>query len=841
MRSTHLFLTAVLFFVAIIPAVAQTGEKSAAAQNEGRSGASPSSARVSGSVGDAKGQPVESATISLLLAGDSSKVQQTATDKSGHFRLDHVPAGKYLIAVSSVGFRKSYSVGFELGASANRTLPPIVLTAAAGDLQAFAVVAKKPFIEMKADKMVINVDASPSNAGSSAMDVLEKSPGVTLDKDDNISLKGKQGVTIMIDNKPTYLSATQLASYLRSLPASAIDQIELMTNPSARYDAAGNSGIINIRTKKNKMKGFNGNVNLTYNQGVYPKPSGSVNLNYRNGKANFFLNGGYSNFEGFQQLDIGRKYLDQDGKTINSIFSQTTTMHFRNPGFNLKFGMDYYLTNKTTVGFVVSGFSNKENMNSISTIQLQDPSKILDSVVYSPSTNNTNWKNGSVNLNFRHTYDSTGRELTADMDYVRYSSVSDQYFDNLTYAPNSTLLNESILTGHLPSAINIYTFKTDYTRPLAHGYKLETGIKLSYVNTDNTADYYNRVNKIDIVDTTKTNHFLYRENINAAYATINKQFKKLAVQIGVRAENTNYSGHQLGNGQSTTINRDSSFSRSYVSLFPTAYLTYTVNDKNQLTLNYGRRIDRPAYQDLNPFLFYLDQYTYQAGNPYLQPQFTHNVELSHTYRQFLTTTLNYSYTQGFFSETFEQSGQATIVRNGNIGSRQNAGISVSAQLHPAKWWTAILYSNLNYSQFNGILYGEPLNVSAATLLLNVNNQFMIHGGWSGEISGFYRTKGVEGQIVIYPMGQASAAISKKILKDKASLKLAVRDIFYTNHPHGYINFQQTEATFQNRRDSRQVALTFSWNFGKPLKGMSNGNRHNGAGDEESRVRTGGNN
>jgi len=835
MRNTYFILTFSLLLFASIPSIAQSGGDAAGQPTKAKSGA-----KVTGNIGDAGGQPIESATVTLLHASDSSRVRQTATDKGGHFRFDRLQPGKYLVAVSSVGFQRAWSVPFELEAATSRTLPPMVLINTAGSLKAFAVVAKKPFIEQKADKMIINVDASPSNAGSTAMDVLEKSPGVTLDKDDNISLKGKQGVTIMIDNKPTYLTATQLASYLRSLPASAIDQIEIMTNPSAKYDASGNSGIINIRTKKNRMKGFNGNATLTYSQGVYPKPSGSLNLNYRNGKANFFLNGGYADFEGFQELIIGRKYLDQDGKTINSIFSQTSTMHFRNPGLNLKFGMDYYVTKKSTLGFVVSGFSNQEHMRSTSTIQLQDPSKILDSVVYSPSTNNTSWKNGSVNLNFRHTYDSAGRELSADLDYVRYSSVSDQYFDNLTYAPNMALLDENVLTGHLPSSVNIYTFKTDYTRPLAHDYKLETGFKLSYVNTDNTADYYNQVNKIDMVDTTKTNHFLYRENLNAAYVTMTKQYKKWTVQLGLRAENTNYNGHQLGNGQAVTINRDSSFSRSYVSLFPTAYFTYTVNDKNQLTLNYGRRIDRPAYQDLNPFLFFLDQYTYQAGNPYLQPQFTHNVELSHTYRQFLTTTLNYSYTQDFFSETFEQSGQATIVRNGNIGSRQNAGVSVSAQLRPARWWTAILYSNLNYSKFDGYLYGEPLHVSAGNLLLNMNNQFMLHGGWSGEISGFYRTRGVEGQVVVYPMGQASAAIAKKILKDKASLKLAVRDIFYTNHPHGYLNFQQTEATFQNRRDSRQVALTFSWNFGKPLKGMSNSRHQNGAGEEESRVRTGGN-
>jgi hypothetical protein len=799
-----------------------------------------SSGKLAGAARDAKVQPDESATITLLNAADSAKVRSTATDKAGQFVFDHVPAGKYLIMATSVGFNTLYSPAITLSKEgSSRNLSPLVLTSTATSLKEFAVVAHRPFIEQKADRMVVNVDASPTNAGSSAMDVLEKSPGVTLDKDDNISLKGKQGVTIMIDGKPTYLSSTQLASYLRSLPASALDQIELMTNPSAKYDAAGNSGIINIKTKKNKLKGFNGNLNLTHTQGIYPKPSGSLNLNYRDGKANFFLNAGYARWEGFQHLSITRKYLDEGTNTVNSIFSQETEIHFTNPSMNLKFGMDYYLSDKTTIGFVVSGFQNKEQNRSTSNISLLDPKYTLDSIVYSPSTNNTTWKNGSVNLNFRHSFDSAGRELTADLDYVRYSSVSDQYFDNITYAPNKTQLGETVLTGDLPSAINIYTLKTDYTRPLPKGYKLETGIKLSYVNTDNNANYFNLLNNVPEVDTTKTNHFLYKENINAAYVNMTRQIKKFSIQLGLRAENTNYSGHQLGNGLSV-INRDSSFSRSYVNLFPTAYISYSANDNNVFSINYGRRIDRPAYQDLNPFLFFLDQYTYQAGNPYLQPQYTNNVELTHTWRHFLNTTLNYSYTTGFFSETFQQSGQATIVRNGNIGSRQSAGIAVSAQVKVAKWWTSILYSNLNYNKFSGFLYGENINVDATTLLLNVNNQFNFPHGWAGELSGFYRTKGVEGQIVVDPMGQTSAAISKKILKDKASLKLAIRDMFYTNKVSGYINFQQTEATFRNVRDSRQIAMTFTWNFGKPFKGTG-GRRHSGAGDEESRVKSGGNN
>lgn len=824
MRPLLTFLTA-LFLIATIPALAQTAPGT-----------------IDGTIRDEKGQGIEAVTITLLHAKDSARFKQTVTDKAGHFAFDQLPAGKYLVSASSVGYGTKYSPAVALSASGNtHTLPPLVLAAASTSLQSVAVVGKRPPIEQKADRTIINVDASPSNAGSTAMDVLEKAPGVTLDKDDNISLKGKQGVTIMVDGKPTYLSASQLADYLRSLPASAIDQIELMTNPSAKYDAAGNSGIINIKTKKNKLKGFNGNLNLTHTQGVYPKPSGSLNLNYRNGKFNFFLNAGYSHWEGFQELKITRKYLDGDAaQTVNSIFTQTTTMHFINPEANLKFGMDYYLTPKTTLGFVVSGFHNNENTSSSSNIQLLDPQYAVDSIVQSPSTNHTTWKNGSANLNFRHQYDSAGRELTADLDYVRYSSISNQYFNNTTFNPDMKELGQTILTGNLPSTINIYTFKSDYTRPLAKGYKLETGVKFSYVNTDNTARYFNLVNNIPEVDTTKTNSFLYRENINAAYATMTKQLGKWSVQAGLRLENTNYSGHQLGNGL-TVINNDSSFTRSYTNLFPTLYLTYQASEKNQFTLNYGRRIDRPAYQDLNPFLFFLDQYTYQAGNPYLQPQFTQNVELSHTYHQFLTTTLNYSYTKNFFTETFQQSGQATIVRNGNIGSRQNAGVSVSAQVPVVKWWTAILYTNVNYNKFTGILYGQNIDVSATTLLLNINNQFNFSHGWAGELSGFYRTKGVEGQVIVDPMGQASAAVSKKILKDKASLKLAIRDILYTNQVHGYIDFQDTDATFHNRRDSRQVAMTFSWNFGKPFKGASGPKRNTGAGEEEGRVKTGGNN
>jgi hypothetical protein len=377
----------------------------------------------------------------------------------------------------------------------------------------------------------------------------------------------------------------------------------------------------------------------------------------------------------------------------------------------------------------------------------------------------------------------------------------------------------------------------DYTHPLKKGAKLETGVKSSYVNTDNAANYFNLAGMNWQIDYDKTNRFQYKENINSAYINLSKQYKKLGVQAGLRFENTNYKGHQLGNAQKP----DSSFRNNYNSLFPTVFLSYAVNEKHQFGLNAGRRIDRPAYQDLNPFLFFLDNYTYQSGNPFLKPQYTLNLEFSHTYKGFLNTTLNYSRTKNFFTETFEQSGYATIVRNGNIGICQNAGISVGAQVDVRKWWSASLYGNYNYNSFKGELYGEPISVNASNILFNVSNQFKFNKGWSAELSGFYRTKGIDGQIQIDQLGQMSAGISKQVLKGKGSVRMNVRDIFYTSWAKGNINFQRTEASFKNKRDSRVASISFTYRFGKPIKGPQNNRKKGGADDEQNRVKAGGNN
>jgi iron complex outermembrane receptor protein len=796
---------------------------------------------VKGTVHEENNGQVEAASISLFKGTDTLAYKNTVTDKEGKFSFSAIQAGTYHIRASAVGHGTMNGAGFTIISGTKIfELPIFNLKKQNNELQSVSIVAKKPFIEQKSDRILVNVDASPANAGTSVMDVLEKSPGVSVDKDGNISLKGKQGVTIMIDNRPTYMSGAQLAIYLKSLPSSAIDQLEIMSNPSAKYDAAGNSGIINIKTKKNKAKGFNGSTTLTYTQGEYAKPGGSMNLNYRENKFNFFFNGGYTYWQGFQELDINRNYLNPGTKEINSIFTQNTHMKFLSPEINLKLGADYFVDSKTTLGIVISGYQNNETDNSNSNIALKNANNVTDSLVQSIGNIHGKWTNGTVNLNFRRQFDSSGRELSADADYIYYKSGSNQLFQNYTYDPNMKPLTANTLSGDLPSTINIYSFKTDYTHPFQNDFKLEAGLKTSFVSTDNKANYYDVSGNDYNPDTTKTNYFVYHENINAVYFNLTKKYKKWNFQAGLRVENTNYDGHQYGNIY-TVNNNDSSFKKSYINAFPTAYMSYDLNDKNTFNINFGRRIDRPDYGDLNPFLFFLDEYTYQAGNPYLQPQISTNIELSHTYHNMLTTTLNYSNTQNFFAETFQQEGHATIVRRGNIGRRENTGIAVSLNMPLTKWWNTTIYVNVNYNHFIGELYVEPLDVNAVQGMGNMTNMFKFTHGWTAELSGWYRTSGIEGQIYIQPLGQTSAAIAKQIMKEKASLKLGLRDIFYTQQVRGTIDFQQTEATFHNSRDSRQLSLTFTYRFGKAIKGAQN-NRHSGGADDESnRLKKGGNN
>ena len=794
---------------------------------------------ISGTVADGGDQKIiDAATVSLFKAKDSLLYKINLTDKSGYFLFEQVPFGKYYILATSTGHLQTYSPVMEINNSSIVSAGILQLTNNVKTLKEVTVAAKKPFIERKIDRTVINVDAAITNAGTTAMEVLEKSPGVTVDKDGNISLKGKQGVMIMMDGRPSYLSGQELANLLKNMPSSAIDQIEIMTNPSAKYDAAGNSGIINIKTKKNKMKGLNGNLSTSIIQGKFTKTNNSLNLNYRTGKVNLFGNYSYSYWHGYENLYILRNFRNTVTKNLETVFDQQSNMQHSSQVHNVKLGLDFYANKKTTAGFVFSGFINPSRNNGANTTLLENPQKVVDSIVVADNSEKGKSNNLSVNFNLHHSFDSTGKEFTVDLDYLTYYQAKNQFFENSYLNPDySQRRPEGQLKGTLPARVNIYSAKTDFTFPLKKTAKIETGLKSSYVTTDNDALYQNNTPAGYVTDEGKTNHFIYKENINAAYINYSRQIKKWGVQAGLRAENTNAQGHQVGN----STRPDSSFTKNYVNLFPTVYISYEANKKNTFSINYGRRVDRPAYQDLNPFYYFLDEYTYEVGNTLLQPQFTDNIELSHTYNGFLTTTINYSKTNDVFTDVLKQitSERKTFQTKENIASRTNMGLAVSAYFPVTKFLTTNIYSNVVHDNYKGALDGGYLNVNSTTFFANISNQLKFKKGWSAEISGFYRSKGIESQIIIDPLWRLDAGLQKEVLKNKGTLKLSIRDIFASQNFTGYVKYQDIDVFVKNRHDNRTASLTFSYRFGKPLQNQQR-RKTGGASDEQNRVKTGGN-
>jgi iron complex outermembrane recepter protein len=790
--------------------------------------------KIKGTVKDQGQKAATSATVALLKAKDSTVVKMSATAADGSFSFDGIAEGKYLVMVTAVGAAKTYSPGFDINAVQNAiSLNTIQLTASAKSLSGVTVVSKRPMIEQKIDRTIVNVDAAVTNVGSTALEVLEKSPGVTVDKDGNIGLKGKQGVVVMVDGKPSYLSGPDLANLLRAMQASQLDQIEIMTNPSAKYDAAGNAGIINIKTKKNKIKGFNGNVSVGYGQGVYPKTNEGINLNYRNGKLNVFGSYNHSFRKNFQELLILRNFRDKTTKNIVSVFDQNSYIIKENENHSLKLGMDYFANKKTVLGIVLTGFSSPSDENAFTDTDIMNNTGTLQSKTKTFNTTENRWKNFTGNINFKHTFDSTGREITADLDYATYRSAAQQNLNNHYYdkSGSSTFPSDTLL-GNLPVMINIYSAKVDYSHPLTKDTKIEAGFKTSFVKTDNNAQYDSLLNNVRVRDIGRSNHFLYEENINAAYVNFNKQLsKKWGLQLGARVENTNAKGTQLTTGEK--------FNRQYTQLFPTAFVSYAASEKNQFSFSYGRRIERPDYEDMNPFFHFLDRYTYQAGNPNLQPQFSHNIELTHSFRGAITTTLNYTKTTDIIQDVIEQDAlkNETFVRKSNIASQDNIGIAVNVYLPLKKWWTINVYTNGYRNHFTGIVNGEPIDVNGVTAVVNMSNQFSLSKGWNAELSGFYRSRGVEGVLIAQPMGQLSFGVTKSVLKKKGTLRLNVRDFLRIQQFRGYARYADVDATIKNRWDNRVVNIGFTYRFGKNTAGQPR-KRTTGASAEQGRVKVG---
>jgi hypothetical protein len=780
-----------------------------------------------GRIMNKENQPVISASISLLKAKDSSEAGFSLSDKEGKFRFENLPPDSFFLSVSHVGFVRTTTAKL-IVKQGEFVLPVIILQPEKETaLQEVVVSAKKPFIEQQIDRTVVNVDALITATGTNALELLEKAPGVIVDQNGNISLKGKSGVLVLIDDRPTYLSAADLATYLRSVPSSSIEKIELMTNPPSKYDAASAAGVIIIRTKKLKTRGFNGVISSSVGEAVYARTSHSLNLNYRSGPMNVFGNFSYNLQNNWRRLEMERQYFSGSG-TIESVFSQVHSFKTRRESPYLKAGLDYDLSRRTTAGLVFTGsFSNTSEWRPVTT-QIFDSALQLDSLIAADNKSKSNFSSKSLNLNLRHRFDSTDRQLSVDLDYVNYGSGNTPEFINSSYDGQQQFKYREIQTADLPATISIYSAKADYQHTTRRAIRIETGLKTSYVDADNEARYFFIQNGEAVSDINKTNHFLYRENIRAAYLSASRDFKRLALKAGLRFENTWLKGHQLGNSQKP----DSSFSQNYSQLFPTAYISYKLDStgKNTFSFSYGRRIRRPYYQDLNPFIFLQDKFSWFAGNPYLKPQYLQNLELSWHFKSRLTVTLMYNYATNLQKEIIEQAGDIFISRTGNIGRRIFMGISTNATLKPFKFWTSNIYSELVNNRDKAMIASNALQRNTLYWYVNANNQFAFEKGWSAELSGFFITDNTDAQFRKEYVWVLNAGIQKKLLKNKFTVKLTATDLFRSLEPRGTItDVTGTNARFHNYFDSRAIIAGLSYSFGKSFK---TSRRNSGSVDEE---------
>jgi len=788
---------------------------------------------IQGRVSSTGHKPVVFASINIKKINSDKIIQSTLTDSAGYFQLKISQKGDYQISISSIE-TLPFSIKVSLGEQQNITLPEVTLPPIVNNLKEVVIAGKKVYMEQRLDRTIINVGALISNDGANALEVLEKSPGVVVDGNGNISFKGKSGVTVFIDGKPTYLSGNNLSSYLKSLPSSALDQIELMDNPPAKYDAAGNSGVINIKTKKSKAQGFNGAFSSSLGQAHYTQNSESLNLNYRVNKINFFSNASYNLNQNYRKLDLDRNYFNNNGN-LNSVFEQTQYIKSRTHAINLKLGMDYYSSPKTTWGIVFIGSASPGKTDNPSINQLLNQNRQIDSIITADNKSKNRFYNTGVNLNYSHQFDSLGKQLTFDLDYLNYNSRIDQSFINQSFSSNGMLANIQTISSNLPTNINIWSAKADYSHPLGKDAKLEAGIKSSYVNTDNEANYFNQINETLTTNYNLTNHFLYKENINAVYANFTKKFKRLSLQLGLRAENTNAKGNQIGN----PTRQDSSFVRNYTNLFPTAYFSYKLDTlgTNVLIASYGRRIRRPYYQDLNPFITISDKFTYSSGNPFLKPQYSDNYKLSYNYKSIFTVALYYNRISDIQNEVIRQEGNIFIDGTGNIGRATFLGASVNIGLQPNDWWFFNTYIQVFRNNFKGQLFSTYLDQSSTFGELNLTSQFTLPKGWSAEISGFYITERVNGQFINYANGQLNAGIQKKIFNNKGSIKFNARDILKTYRADGLTNFiPNATSSFRNRFNSQVFTLGFTYNFGGP-SGAEKKRKTGSADIEKDRIKT----
>ncbi|MBK9336633.1 MAG: TonB-dependent receptor [Lewinellaceae bacterium] len=793
--------------------------------------------KITGAITDADGEAQGFTTVTLLATADSALVKGALSDEQGRFEFENIPPGRYFVRTQLLGYRPADSAPFDFGA-ADIVLPTLTPAPLSQELQEVTVVAQKSLIEVQADKLVFNVDASPTNTGLNALELLRKSPGVSLDQNDNISLKGRQNVMVQINGKLTPMTGQDLAQFLRSLTSNDIEAIEIIATPGAKYDAEGNAGIINLRLKKDKRLGTNGSVNLGLYQGITTKGDASVSVNHRDRKLNLF--GSASMFRG--RWD---NFMHLDNRVGDRRFNQKNNSYWFARPSNARIGADYSPNSKHTFGaLVTAGYFVPNNWSRARTELGSLSENRVDSLLIAENEGSMrNW-NSNINLNYKFA-DTLGNELNIDADYGIFrdsNTVLNQNF--YRDAENVTTFGTAAYRMNMPRDIDIRSVKADYERafPLFgenKDSKFGAGAKYSDVATDNTFNFFNVVDQIENFDIDRSNTFEYRERIAAGYVNGSTKLGKFSLQLGLRAEHTDIRGDLIAYKPVDNKTVDT----AYLALFPSAALGYSLSDNHQLNLTYRRSIDRPRYQDLNPFEFRMDELSFRRGNPFIRPQFTHTVELGWTLFQRVNVSANYAQTRNAFANVTDQETdpvtgrQRFFIQVRNLATRDNIGFSLNTPIPVAKWWNG----NLNFWYNQSIIKADYGGDRIIDLKVGgggfwTQQTFTLSKTLSAEVSGWFNWGGLWGAFVNRPQGVMDIGFTKRLWDGNGTFRLSFTDVWRTARWSSYTEIGTLYIDANGRWEGQQLKANFTYRFGN--NNIQGSRRRATAAEEESKRASG---
>ena len=750
-------------------------------------------------------EPIEFAGIAIKAPGTDAIIKSAMTDSAGKFVLDHVSTGNYELECSYIGYKKKT---LSINLSKDKPwiqLSNITLASSAKRLAETVILAEKPVIKFEAGKMTFDVAKSSTDGGETIMESLQKIPGVSVSQDGDVTVKGKSGIRYLVDGKPSPLADANPEAFMKSISAKNIDKIEVITSPSAKYDASGGGAVINIILKKGKLEGMNGSVSAGVGT-VFDKGNTSANINYKKGKFNLFANAYYRNettsYEGSEQraVNVGN---------VISQFNSSNSGYNHNESGGGRAGLDYYIDKYHTFTYSFSGNYNTGTNANTGTQTIDDPTDPTLSLRRFGNSSGYNSMNFSNNLSYRQTWDSA--EHTWTIDLIHSINKDDKTGLNTSLAYDS--LNNQIDSLNFYKRTNNggfnqnFILKTDYSIPLHRLHaKIETGFKEELNLHNNYNNVYSNMETPQLLDTLQSNNLGYTQNVVAAYVIYTGSIKKFSYTGGLRWENT------------TMYSQLSHVDQNYTNLFPSGSLGWRFSDNHNISFSYSRRIDRPSFWMLNSTISYSSPYSVWQGNPELQPSFSNNLELGYNAslgKQSLGASTSYSHTSATFQNiSHTDANLITYSSMQNAGTKDNTGVFIYTNLKLFKWWDANLSTGYNYHWYNFLQDGVETHTQGGEANFWGNTTFKFWKNASFNLSGWGNTGWVEAQKRTKPVGNITATIKKKFFKDKLTISISCRDVFKIQNWRSTTITDQLVAHNQYSSETRVGYLTLTYQFGK---------------------------